>query len=404
MVDAYAVLSESDDSETLNKEDELEVERKSITLWRSPLKTLYYFGWQMFDELNKAFQFAKLHKITIGVTFTVVLAIAIILNVPGPHQEHVGWLNKEIVWSVWWIGLGILSTVGLGTGLHTFILYLGPHIAKVTMAAWECRSVEFPEPPYPDVVICPPKGTSLMHIDMWVILSKVRWESFMWGVGTAIGELPPYFMARAARLTGNELDDSSFTDLQKVEDTSTLKCTDRFKLWLQNFVQSAGFFGILLCASVPNPLFDLAGITCGYMLIPFLTFFPAVLLGKSVFKVHLQMLCVVILFTADNVKMCEENIAKIPLIGSALHGPFTEYMEQQRITLHGSSADHIKHSPTVISVVFNVFVALMLLFFLVSIIHGLAHQKFRSINQHRLPVKEKKSEVSHLLKDKLTKE
>lgn len=24
-----------------------------------------------------------------------------------------------------------------------------------------------------------------------------------------------------------------------------------------------GFFGILACASVPNPLFDLAGITCG---------------------------------------------------------------------------------------------------------------------------------------------
>ena len=55
------------------------------------------------------------------------------------------------------------------------------------------------------------------------------------------------------------------------------------------------------------------------------------------------MICVVILFTADNLKMCEENIAKIPLIGSALHGPFTEYMEQQRITLHASSANHIKH-------------------------------------------------------------
>jgi hypothetical protein len=59
-------------------------------------------------------------------------------------------------------------------------LQQGPHIAKVTMAAWECHSVEFPEPPYPAVVICPPKGTSLMHIDMWVIMSKVRWESFMW--------------------------------------------------------------------------------------------------------------------------------------------------------------------------------------------------------------------------------
>ncbi len=27
------------------------------------------------------------------------------------------------------------SRIGLGTGLHTFILYLGPHIAKVTHAA-----------------------------------------------------------------------------------------------------------------------------------------------------------------------------------------------------------------------------------------------------------------------------
>ena len=41
--------------------------------------------------------------------------------------QYVGWLNKEIWWSVWWVGLGILSTVGLGTGLHTFILYLVKH-------------------------------------------------------------------------------------------------------------------------------------------------------------------------------------------------------------------------------------------------------------------------------------
>ena len=33
---------------------------------------------------------------------------------------------------LWWVGLGVLSSVGLGTGLHTFILYLGPHIAAVS--------------------------------------------------------------------------------------------------------------------------------------------------------------------------------------------------------------------------------------------------------------------------------
>jgi len=31
----------------------------------------------------------------------------------------------------YWIILGILSSIGLGTGLHTFVLYLGPWIAKV---------------------------------------------------------------------------------------------------------------------------------------------------------------------------------------------------------------------------------------------------------------------------------
>ena len=32
-------------------------------------------------------------------------------------------------------------------------------------------------------------------------MSKVRLEAMMCGAGTALGELPPYFMARAARLS-----------------------------------------------------------------------------------------------------------------------------------------------------------------------------------------------------------
>lgn len=33
-------------------------------------------------------------------------------------------------------------------------------------------------------------------------MAKVRLEAMCWGAGTALGELPPYFMARAARLSG----------------------------------------------------------------------------------------------------------------------------------------------------------------------------------------------------------
>ena len=38
-------------------------------------------------------------------------------------------------------------------------------------------------------------------VNVWTIMSKVRLEAMMWGAGTALGELPPYFMARAARLS-----------------------------------------------------------------------------------------------------------------------------------------------------------------------------------------------------------
>ena len=38
-----------------------------------------------------------------------------------------------------------------------------------------------------------------MAMSLWLIMSKIRLECFMWGAGTALGELPPYFMARAAR-------------------------------------------------------------------------------------------------------------------------------------------------------------------------------------------------------------
>lgn len=49
-------------------------------------------------------------------------------------------------------------------------------------------------------------------------MSKVRIESFCWGVGTALGELPPYFMARAHRLSGydpDEDEEDEFLELQQ---------------------------------------------------------------------------------------------------------------------------------------------------------------------------------------------
>ena len=112
--------------------------------------------------------------------------------------QHFQSAEKYILWCLWWVGLGVLSSVGLGTGLHTFLLYLGPHIAAVTMAAYECGSTDFPSPPYPDSIICPEVGgngndqktkmAAKAAISLWAIMSKVRVEAFCWGAGTALGK------------------------------------------------------------------------------------------------------------------------------------------------------------------------------------------------------------------------
>ncbi len=86
-------------------------------------------------------------------------------------------------------------------------------------------------------------------------MCKVRPEAFLWGAGTALGELPPYFMAKASRLSG--IDDDEDEDLKAVvelkrkkEAGDDLTLFERLKLGMERVVERVGFFGILACASV----------------------------------------------------------------------------------------------------------------------------------------------------------
>ena len=68
-------------------------------------------------------------------------------------------------------------------------------------------------------------------MSIWAIMSKVRIESFCWGVGTALGELPPYFMARAHRLSGYDPDDDEedeFLELQQKDPNTLVICLTYF--------------------------------------------------------------------------------------------------------------------------------------------------------------------------------
>ena len=74
----------------------------------------------------------------------------------------------------------------------------------------------------------------------------------MQGAGTAIGELPPYFMARAARLSGHEDEDPEYEEIEAVLHSQRKDPLTRAKKAVHRLVQRVGFFGILLCASVSS--------------------------------------------------------------------------------------------------------------------------------------------------------
>merc|ERR1712137_680919 len=336
----------------------------------------------------------------------VVLTIAAYYT-PGPHQMYLRSTEKEIVWCLYWLGLGVLSSVGLGTGLHTFLLYLGPHIAAVTLAAYECGSLNFPSPSYPDRIVCPENedDSSRIVVTIWSIMSKVRLEAMMWGAGTALGELPPYFMARAARLSSmksrrngrrrstSKTDDieslAEFQELQKKQQNpQQLTWLDRSKLGVERLVKRVGFFGILACASIPNPLFDLAGITCGHFLVPFWTFFGATLIGKAVVKMHIQKVFIIFLFSKHHVAWLLEIIKSIPVIGPLVIEPIEKFFNKQQTKLQSGKSDG--DNGNIIGNIFEIFIFVMVGYFIITILNSLAQSRVARIQKARREEKLKK--------------
>lgn len=377
----------------LEREKEKE-DRAGLVLWRRPFQTLYYCLLELGLTI-KEYSLSLLQRRRLILFLLLLTSCLVGLNLAdGPHQLLLTSWRKHVMIFLYWIGLGILSSVGLGTGLHTFLLYLGPFIAQVTMAAFECNSLDFPEPPYPDQIICPTDAPETSGgISLLAIMSKVRWEAFMWGAGTAIGELPPYFMARAARLSGLDPDDEEFDEFaelmheqQQRKDGARPPLFHRLKLGLHQFVQRVGFFGILVCASVPNPLFDLAGITCGHFLIPFWTFFGATLIGKAVIKMHIQKLFVIIAFSKHHMEMLLRGVGAIPWAGAFLRDFLEGQLAVQREKFRKKAGD--TPAPVAdknwIGWIFEKFVILMICYFVLSLINSMAQNYHKRLyKRHR---------------------
>jgi hypothetical protein len=83
-----------------------------------------------------------------------------------------------------------------------------------------------------------------------MIANFVKWECLFWGIGTAIGELPPYFVARAASEAGKNNDE--FLSIERIlaKPIAERTLSERVQAYIHHLMKTAGFWGILLCASV----------------------------------------------------------------------------------------------------------------------------------------------------------
>lgn len=285
-------------------------------------------------------------------------------TVDGPHVEYREIVREIGAFVVWWVGLGVASSVGLGTGLHTFVLYLGPYIAKVAMVANECNKVpEFLPSKFAYQSFAPcEKWQDKPTIGIFDIYLTVALEAFLFGLGTAIGELPPYFVARAASLAGEkheELDEQEGI-FAKARDI------------LANLLKNHAFLVVTLCASIPNPFFDLAGLTCGHFLISFWTFFGATVLGKACIKISLQAFLIIIAFS-------KQTVDKIIAMVGSIHPPAegflqTELLKQKEKLYQAKDPDE---EASLLSVIWSWIVALMIGYFVYAFLNAIIQDQLK---------------------------
>lgn len=315
--------------------EQLRAQRKRLTLLRRPLAVLRHFGAMLARFLRWLAVRVVTHNATRFLLLPLALAWVAATMLEGEHHRVLDEFNAAVQFVVWWVGLGVLSSVGLGTGMHSGILFLFPHIFLVVQGAEECRSLAFDsrhhmwfrsfEANCQDV-------PEVSTVTFWAIFCKVFWPCMLWGAGTAAGEIPPYALSRAARLAGQR--NEEFEEI--TESKSQYNVLNWMKDWMINFLQKHGFFGVLLMSAWPNVAFDLCGICCGHFLMPFWTFFGATLIGKALIKVNLQAAFFITIFTDAHLKTVEKFIGRVTPPEWGLDSRVSEFLLECRTKFHSA--------------------------------------------------------------------
>ena len=172
--------------------------RKELILYKKPFKVLPLFCSVVFEYLQTLLK-QIIASPLIMIILIPILFIIIIHWIPiFPTIDIFELFYIYIEWILWWLILGILSSIGLGTGMHSGILFLFPFIGNVCMVAATCHSLDFDTFGNKSFNCFTRNDENSSTVTFWGLFFKVFWPCFLWGSGTAIGEIPPYAVSLAA--------------------------------------------------------------------------------------------------------------------------------------------------------------------------------------------------------------
>lgn len=103
---------------------------------------------------------------------------------------------------------------------------------------------------------------------------------------------------------------------------------------------------------------------------------------------HIQKMFVIIAFNETLIDLALEWLQYIPLVGDKLQVPFKAFLESQKLKLHskGGPVD-VKEKGNILGAVFEKFVALMILYFVVSIVNSFAQNYHKRLHKRKNSLK-----------------